>query len=153
MNSTLLYGSCVSLFAYIQGNNDQAANINMTAPVRVDMFPSTGSSHNTTLIMHLYWPPKHQFNPPPPPPPIKHVQWSCLNTGMQLWRGLEVLWMIATSMNKFWHWRKPLGHPLGIINSKDTVSFLWFAVLLATIRPMSVRIVLMKSCYDLINID
>jgi hypothetical protein len=69
MNSTLLYGSCVSLFAYIQGNNDQAANINMTAPVRVDMFPSTGSSHNTTLIMHLYWPPKHQFNPPPPPPP------------------------------------------------------------------------------------
>ncbi|KAJ6943960.1 hypothetical protein NC652_009406 [Populus alba x Populus x berolinensis] len=38
----------------------------MTAPVRVDMFPSTGSSHNTTLIMHFYWPPKHQFNPPPP---------------------------------------------------------------------------------------
>jgi len=66
MNSTFLW-ICVRLFAYIQGNNDQAANINMTAPVRVDMFPSTGSSHNTTLIMHFYWPPKHQNNPPPPP--------------------------------------------------------------------------------------
>ncbi|KAJ6428459.1 hypothetical protein OIU84_023814 [Salix udensis] len=52
------------LFAYIQGNNDHAASINMTAPVLVDMFPSTGSSHNTTFTVQLYLPQKYQKNPP-----------------------------------------------------------------------------------------
>ncbi|CAK7336047.1 unnamed protein product [Dovyalis caffra] len=48
---------CQPLYPYIQGNNDQAENISMTAPVLVDMFPSTGSSHGTM-------PQKYQNNPP-----------------------------------------------------------------------------------------
>lgn len=52
------------LATYIQGNNDQAANINMTAPVLVDMFSSTASSRNTTFTVHLYLPQKYQNNPP-----------------------------------------------------------------------------------------
>ncbi|KAF9686114.1 hypothetical protein SADUNF_Sadunf03G0124500 [Salix dunnii] len=34
----------------------------MIALVRVDMFSSTGSSRDTTLIVHFYRPPKYQNN-------------------------------------------------------------------------------------------
>ncbi|KAJ9710007.1 hypothetical protein PVL29_001467 [Vitis rotundifolia] len=52
------------LFAYIQGNNNQRAKIDMTAPVLVDIFPSTGPSCNSSFIMYFYVPTKYQNNPP-----------------------------------------------------------------------------------------
>ena len=52
------------LFAYIQGNNDEAVKINMTAPVLVNIHPRTGPLQNLSLIVHFYMPQKFQRNPP-----------------------------------------------------------------------------------------
>ncbi|KAL9386719.1 hypothetical protein Peur_019843 [Populus x canadensis] len=100
------------LFAYIQGNNDQAANINMTAPVRVDMFPSTGSSHNTTLIMHFYWPPSTNLIHLPPHQAHPMKQPKHRYAAFKRFGGL----MNDSNIHE--------QVPLGIINSEDTVSFL-----------------------------
>lgn len=54
------------LFAYIQGNNRQAAKINMTAPVLVDINPSNSKySDTSTFGVYFYLPQKYQNNPPP----------------------------------------------------------------------------------------
>ncbi|XP_059633456.1 uncharacterized protein LOC132276162 [Cornus florida] len=53
-----------SLFAYIQGSNDQAAKIDMTKPILVDVYPSTGPFCNSSFVMHFYVPQKYQKSPP-----------------------------------------------------------------------------------------
>ncbi|XVE50025.1 hypothetical protein DITRI_Ditri01bG0129000 [Diplodiscus trichospermus] len=52
------------LFAYIQGNNDDAVKINMTAPVLVNINPPTGPHQNLSFIVHFYMPQKYQRSPP-----------------------------------------------------------------------------------------
>ncbi|KAK3018257.1 hypothetical protein RJ639_004492 [Escallonia herrerae] len=49
------------LFSYIQGKNKEGARINMTAPVVVDIYASTG---NTTFKLYFYVPKKYELNPP-----------------------------------------------------------------------------------------
>ncbi|XP_058092932.1 uncharacterized protein LOC131239305 [Magnolia sinica] len=52
------------LFAYIQGKNNQGLKINMTAPVRVDILPSTGPLYNSSFTVHFYVPQNYQNDPP-----------------------------------------------------------------------------------------
>ncbi|KAK9276892.1 hypothetical protein L1049_006429 [Liquidambar formosana] len=53
------------LFAYIQGNNNQAAKIDMTAPVLVDVRPSTGPyCKSSSFEVHFYVPQKYQNDAP-----------------------------------------------------------------------------------------
>ncbi|GLT52439.1 hypothetical protein SLA2020_257820 [Shorea laevis] len=58
----LLCVSLYSLYAFIQGKNDQAVKINMTAPVLTNIYPST--RHNSSFVVYFYLPQKHQDNPP-----------------------------------------------------------------------------------------
>ncbi|KAH7849327.1 hypothetical protein Vadar_016355 [Vaccinium darrowii] len=57
------------LFYYFLGKNKQAATIDMTAPVFVDINPSnaSGLSSNSSYIVYFYLPQKYQKSPPPPP--------------------------------------------------------------------------------------
>ncbi|XP_039163155.1 heme-binding protein 2 [Eucalyptus grandis] len=52
------------LFSYIQGNNKQGAKVEMTGPVLVDVFPSTGPFCNSPFVVHFYMPKKYQPDPP-----------------------------------------------------------------------------------------
>ncbi|KAF8040968.1 hypothetical protein BT93_B3016 [Corymbia citriodora subsp. variegata] len=52
------------LFSYIQGNNKQGAKVEMTAPVLVDVFPSTGPFCNSSFVVSFYVPKKYQPSPP-----------------------------------------------------------------------------------------
>lgn len=52
------------LFSYIQGNNKQGAKLDMTAPVLVHVFPSTGPFCNSSFVVHFYVPKKYQPDPP-----------------------------------------------------------------------------------------
>ncbi|KAF6160100.1 hypothetical protein GIB67_018880 [Kingdonia uniflora] len=53
-----------ALFTYIQGKNHRGVKIEMTAPVLVDIFPSTGPFCNSTFIVHFYLPKKFQKDTP-----------------------------------------------------------------------------------------
>ncbi|XP_039060696.1 heme-binding protein 2-like [Hibiscus syriacus] len=52
------------LLAYIRGNNEEAVKMNMTAPVLVNIHPTTGGLHNLTYVVHFYMPQIFQRNPP-----------------------------------------------------------------------------------------
>ncbi|RWR86930.1 heme-binding protein 2-like protein [Cinnamomum micranthum f. kanehirae] len=52
------------LFAYIQGKNHQGTKIEMTAPVLIDISPSTGPFCNSSFIVYFYMPRKYQKEPP-----------------------------------------------------------------------------------------
>ncbi|KAA8529989.1 hypothetical protein F0562_034407 [Nyssa sinensis] len=52
------------LFAYVQGKNHEAAKIDMTAPVLVDIYPSTGPFCNSSFVVYFYVPKKYQKKPP-----------------------------------------------------------------------------------------
>ncbi|KAI6686756.1 hypothetical protein NL676_032669 [Syzygium grande] len=52
------------LFSYIQGNNKRGAKLDMTAPVLVHIFPSTGPFCNSSFVVHFYVPKKYQPDPP-----------------------------------------------------------------------------------------
>ncbi|MQM13212.1 hypothetical protein Taro_046138 [Colocasia esculenta] len=54
----------LSLFAYIQGKNEQGAKIEMTTPVLVDIIPSTGPFCNSNFVVRFYVPRAHQKAPP-----------------------------------------------------------------------------------------
>ncbi|KAJ0103207.1 hypothetical protein Patl1_05413 [Pistacia atlantica] len=53
------------LFSYIQGNNEEAAQLNMTAPVFVDIIPSKDPLSNSTFVVNFLLPNNYQKNPPP----------------------------------------------------------------------------------------
>ncbi|KAK4763627.1 hypothetical protein SAY87_013065 [Trapa incisa] len=53
------------LFSYIQGKNSKGAVIEMTAPVMVDVEPSTGPFCNSSFAVHLYMPKQYQQGKPP----------------------------------------------------------------------------------------
>ncbi|KAK0593009.1 hypothetical protein LWI29_029128 [Acer saccharum] len=53
------------LFSYIQGNNNQAGKMNMTAPVLVNILPSKSRgpfsfSNSSSFVVHFYIPKKYQ---------------------------------------------------------------------------------------------
>ncbi|KAK4836382.1 hypothetical protein QYF36_022255 [Acer negundo] len=65
------------LFSYIQGNNNQAAKMNMTAPVLVNILPSKSRgplsfSNSSSFVVHFYIPKKYQKDPPIPSSPQAH---------------------------------------------------------------------------------
>ncbi|CAA6660053.1 unnamed protein product [Spirodela intermedia] len=62
------------LSAYIQGWNDQVAKVEMTAPVLVDVTPSTGGLCNSTFVVRFYMPQKYQ-NAPPSSPKVDPETW------------------------------------------------------------------------------
>ncbi|CAA7396367.1 unnamed protein product [Spirodela intermedia] len=64
----------LELSAYIQGWNDQVAKVEMTAPVLVDVTPSTGGLCNSTFVVRFYMPQKYQ-NAPPSSPKVDPETW------------------------------------------------------------------------------
>ncbi|KAL4192155.1 hypothetical protein AMTRI_Chr06g192600 [Amborella trichopoda] len=53
-----------TLFDYIQGKNNVHMKIEMTAPVLVDIVPSSSPLCNSTFAVKFYVPKKHQKKPP-----------------------------------------------------------------------------------------
>ena len=64
-----------SLFQYIEGENEDGANVPMTAPVLTSIVPSAGPFCSSAFVLRLYVPSKYASNPPRPKtsldPPLK----------------------------------------------------------------------------------
>lgn len=54
------------LFRFIQGNNQNKAKVEMTAPVSCLVDPGAGPACETTFTVSFYIPEEHQANPPQP---------------------------------------------------------------------------------------
>ncbi|XP_028809429.1 heme-binding protein 2 [Denticeps clupeoides] len=54
------------LFKYIQGENEQKAKVEMTAPVTCHITPGAGPACESTFIISFYIPVEHQADPPKP---------------------------------------------------------------------------------------
>ncbi|XP_005099334.1 heme-binding protein 2 [Aplysia californica] len=57
------------LFKYIQGNNEEKATVEMTAPVTTTIVPGEGPNCESTFTVAFYLPSEHQVNPPKPSSP------------------------------------------------------------------------------------
>ncbi|XP_042892981.1 heme-binding protein 2-like [Penaeus japonicus] len=62
------------LFNYIDGHNDAAVKIDMTAPVTILTVPCQGLKCATNYTMSFYVPAAHQDNPPTPTNPDVYIE-------------------------------------------------------------------------------
>ncbi|GFO23157.1 heme-binding protein 2 [Plakobranchus ocellatus] len=62
------------LFKYIQGENQEKQNVEMTAPVTTKVIPGEGPNCESTFTMSFYIPSEHQEKPPKPINPAVFVE-------------------------------------------------------------------------------
>lgn len=62
------------LFKYIQGNNQNKAKVEMTAPVTCRVEPGAGPACESQFIVSFYIPEEHQASPPEPTDPDVFVE-------------------------------------------------------------------------------
>ncbi|ROT72787.1 hypothetical protein C7M84_008832 [Penaeus vannamei] len=62
------------LFNYIDGQNDAAMKIDMTAPVTTLVIPGEGPNCENNFTMSFYVPAAHQDNPPTPTNPDVYIE-------------------------------------------------------------------------------
>ncbi|KAK2634790.1 hypothetical protein Ddye_029582 [Dipteronia dyeriana] len=141
------------LFSYIQGNNNQAAKMNMTAPALVNILPLKSTepfsfSNSSSFVVHFYIPKKYQKDPPIPSSPQaqpvnlpqKHNKKEYLIAAVRRFGG----YMDDSNIpNQALALKKSL---MGTIMKPKQVGRLCLIVLLATIPHLRWRIVLTKSC-------